>query len=319
MKSNLKKSIVFYFMVTFFSLNAIFAQRNNFSKNNVNEQTTVLTWNKNTPEQEMLDDINALREQGISIKFSNVKRNTKGEITALRIEYKDLEGNYGSQEYNGNKPIAPIKFYKNKNGIGFGDANMGMAFTNFNDLQKSLRNQIQMDPLLDENFGFSSDSDSKIKKKSRIIIQESGKKPLIIEDGEVIEGGENYTAEEIDKIKNQHEFELNENDKLDFNFNSDDLDLKTMKEQMQKMQNQLLQMIPNNEKGVKEDSKDLKNLKDLKSNDEEITKEDLKSDDEITNERLKHAREEMLRVKKELEEAKKELQKTKSEIIMRKI
>ncbi len=295
-------------MIAILSLDQTFAQGNNFSKSNTEDQSIVMTWNKNTPEQEMLDDIKALKEQGVTIKYSNIKRNTKGEITALRIEYKDLEGNSGSQEYNGKNAIVPIKFYKNKNGIGFGETNtMGMAFNNFdfNDLQKSFGNQIQINPLIDENFGFSNEGDSKMKKKSKIVIQENGKKPLVIEDGQVIEGGEGYTKDELDKIKDQHKFELNDygSQKLNFNFNSDDFKMKDLKEQIEKMQNQLLQMMPNNEKG----KNDLKDLKDLKS-DKEITKED-----------LKQAKEEMLKAKKEMEEAKKELQKAKSEMIMRKI
>jgi hypothetical protein len=306
MKSNFTKLVMLSFMIAFLCVDQTFAQGSNFSKSNVENQSTVMTWNKNTPEQEMLDDIKALKKQGITIKYSNIKRNPKGEIVALRIEYKDLEGNSGSQEYNGKNAIVPIKFYKNKNGIGFGETNtMGMAFNNFdfNDLQKSFGNQIQINPLIDENFGFSNDPNPKMKKKSKIMIQENGKKPLVIEDGQVVEGGEDYTKEELDKIKNQHKFELNDNGNQKLDFNSDDFDMKDLKEQIEKVQNQLLQIMPNNEKGKK-------NLKDLR---------DLKSDKEITKDDLKQAKEEMLKAKKEMEEAKKELQKAKSEMIMRKI
>ncbi|WP_310554714.1 hypothetical protein [Flavobacterium sp.] len=303
MRTNLKEILFFQIVMTIMSVGALFAQANSFSNTSMDSSSVVMTWNKNTPEQEMLDDIKALKQNnGVTIKYSNLKRNINGEITAIKIEYKDQDGNTGSQEYNGKNAITPILFYKNRDAIGFGQANdsMGMAFGNFdfNDLKKSFGNQIQMDTLSSENFGFSNDLSPKMNKKSKIIIQENGKKPLVIEDGEVIEGGEGYSIEELDKIKKQHQFELNGNQKLDFNFGNSS-DMNNLKEQMEKMQSQLLQMMPNSEN-------DAKNLKDLKSN------------KDTTKEELKQAKEEMLKAKKEMEEARKELQKAKSEIKMRK-
>jgi hypothetical protein len=101
MFSNLKnKQIVsFLFILTF----TLAPQWHLFSQEKITKESAVLlmTWNKNTPESEMKDDIDALKKNGVTIKYSNVKRNDKGEITALKVEYKDSEGNTGSTEYNG--------------------------------------------------------------------------------------------------------------------------------------------------------------------------------------------------------------------------
>ena len=77
--------------------------------------------------------------------------------------------------------------------------------------------------------------------------------------------------------------------------------MKSLKEQIEKMQqSQLMQISPNEDK--KENPKQLK---------------DLKTEKEATKE-LKQAKEEMLKAKKEMEEARKELEKAESEIKMRK-
>ena len=303
MKSNSVKSVFVFFMLVFLTSNIVLGQQKSFTKTDSNDQSVVMTWNKNTPDQEMLDDIKALKQNNnVTIKYSNLKRNQKGEITALKIEYKDSEGNSGSQEYNGKNAICEIKFFKVKDRIGFGEPNDNNQFAfndfNFNDLQKSFGNRIQMDTLMNDNFDLNPDT----KKKSKIVIQENGKKPLVIEDGKVVEGGEDYSPEEISKIKNQHQFNFNENgtEKLDFNFSSENFDMKSLKEQIEKMQSKLMQISPNEDK--KENSKQLK---------------DLKTEKEATKE-LKQAKEEMLKAKKEMEEARKELEKAKSEIKMRK-
>ncbi len=98
------KSIVSFFMLVFAFQTHVFAQ-NNFNKT-TNDNSVVMTWNKNTPDQEIKDDIKALRENnGVTIKYSNLKRNSKNEITALKIDYSDRDGNSGSQEYNNKNAI----------------------------------------------------------------------------------------------------------------------------------------------------------------------------------------------------------------------
>ena len=304
MKSkNIQFAMLFVLMI--FTSNIMFSQQKSVEKNNSNNKSVVMTWNKNTPDQEMLDDIKALKQNNnVTIKYSNLKRNPKGEIVAIKIEYKDSDGNTGSQEYNGKNAISQIKFFKTNDKIGFGEPNDNnqLAFNNFdfNDFQKTFGNRIQMDTLMQDNFDF----DPSVQKKSKIVIQANGKKPLTIEDGNVIEGGEDYSPEEIAKIKSQHQLELkgDGNQKLDFSFNPDSFDMKSLKEQIEKMQSQLMEINPKDNK-----NENIKELKDLKSKDKDTTKDE-----------LKQAKEEMIKAKKEMEEARAALEKAKSEIKMRK-
>ena len=102
------------------------AQNNNkfaLTDSDSHKDDIVMTWNKSTPESEMKDDIKALGEKGITIHYSDIKRNAKNEITGIRVDYSDRKGNKGNIEYNNQKPIGTIKFYKNGEEVGFGDPN----------------------------------------------------------------------------------------------------------------------------------------------------------------------------------------------------
>ena len=77
-----KKSWYYSFLLALLLPIFSFAQ----SENNIHKDDIVMTWKKNTPEQEMKDDCKALVEKGITIKYSDVKRNSKDEITGIRVE-----------------------------------------------------------------------------------------------------------------------------------------------------------------------------------------------------------------------------------------
>jgi hypothetical protein len=80
-------------LVLFLSAQLGFSQGNLFSNSeNANADDVVMTWNKDTPEQEMKDDIKAMAEKGITIKYKDVKRNSKNEITAIKVSYEDRKG-----------------------------------------------------------------------------------------------------------------------------------------------------------------------------------------------------------------------------------
>ncbi|MBC7643421.1 MAG: hypothetical protein H7174_13990 [Flavobacterium sp.] len=301
------KSIVSLLLLVFvFQLNA---QQNLNQK--VTDNTVVMTWNKNTPEQEMKDDIKALKtNNGVTIKYSNLKRNSKNEITNLKIEYADNEGNSGSQEYKNKNAIPEIKFYKINGEIGFGNpdnqsfVDNGMAFQNFDlkDLQNQFSNKIKIDTLGNNKtftFDFNDDDSPKIKKKSKIIIQKDGRKPLVIEDGKVVEGEKDYTKDEIEKILNDNKInDLNDKKSLNFNFNGNDFDMKNLQEQIEKLQNQFQNRNPK----FRENEVEPRISKPSSSDKEDLKKE------------MRDARDEMIKAKKELEDAKKEIQKSKSEM-----
>jgi hypothetical protein len=75
---------------------------------------------KNATDEEMKNDTKLAKEQlGIDYKFSNVKRNDKGEIIAIKIEYKTKEGKSGKIELDSDNPIETIYFNADGDKVGF--------------------------------------------------------------------------------------------------------------------------------------------------------------------------------------------------------
>jgi Zn-dependent protease with chaperone function len=75
---------------------------------------------KNATNEEMKNDTKTVKEQlGIDYKFSNVKRNDKGEIIAIKIEYKTKEGKSGKIELDSDNPIETIYFNADGDKVGF--------------------------------------------------------------------------------------------------------------------------------------------------------------------------------------------------------
>ena len=217
------------------------------SKDNV-----IMTWNKTTPEQEMKDDIKALAEYGVTIKYSNVKRNEKREITAIDVSFEDKNGNKGTLSYKNNKPISTIKFFKQDDEIGFGEPSSNsiediLSFSDLpNDKFKQFNFNFDTDSLSTDSFEFKTPNGNPfITTKKKFIYQKDGKKPLVITDGEVVEGGEDYTQEEIAKIKEDLSSKEDEDEISifsDFNFN----DKKDLSKQMEKMQEQINKLLEKN-------------------------------------------------------------------------
>lgn len=265
------------------------------SSSEVHKDDIVMTWKKDTPEQEMKDDCKALAEKGITIKYSNVKRNSSNEITGIRVEYSDRKGNKGNLEYDNQKPIGTIVFSKNGDEIGFGTPsqnNFGLAnaegLFDFSNPQELLK-QFQQGNSNSKSYSFSFPEEGEVygQTKSRIEIQKEGKKPLVIEDGKVIEGGDDYSAEELDKIKSenkveQFEFSDDEGKSNEFDFRS--------------------------QKGLDEFKKQMQKIK-IEINDDKS--ETSKSDFEKAKEDMIQAKEEMIKAREELEKTKKELEKPK--------
>lgn len=305
----MKTFITLLMTVVAFQINTNAQQ--NFNQSVV-DNSVVMTWNKNTPEQEMKDDIKALKtKNGVTIKYSNLKRNTKNEITNIKVEFADNEGNSGNQEYNNKNAIPEIKFYKINGEIGFGNPNnnefndKNMSFQSFdlNDLKKQLSSNIKIDTLGNNkifSFNFNDDKNPSINKKSKIIIQKDGRKPLVIEDGKVTEGADDYSKEEIEKFENDNKFNYkNDSNNLDFN----KLDMNNLFQQIESLKDQFQQNIPKGDKN---------------ENDSRISKSS-KSDQEDLKKEMRDARDEMIKAKKELEEAKKEVLKSKTQMKTQKI
>ena len=75
--------------------------------------------NKNTTDTEMKIEAERLKNStGTIVKFSKVKRNSNGEITAIKIDCKSKDGNKSSSHINSSEPIDPIVVFQTKNAIG---------------------------------------------------------------------------------------------------------------------------------------------------------------------------------------------------------
>lgn len=254
--------------------------------NNENNDV-VMTWNKTTPESEMNDDVKALKEYGVTINYSDVKRNDKNEITGLKVSYEDKNGNKGELKLSQQSPISTINFYKSGNEIGFGSP------ANSNGMDSFFFNGVPNGKVLkqfgfhdedgnpsNENFrfNFSDKNDSpKSIKKSKIVIKKPNKKDLIIEDGIVISGAEDYSEEEIKNYKK----DAPKNPNI---FDNSDL-------------SELGEFDLRNENGVKEFKKKIKKM---------INSEDSDADEKSE---LAKAKDEMIKAKEELEKARIALEK----------
>ena len=266
-------------------------------KQNDDKGDIVMTWNANTPEQEMKDDIKALGEHGVTIAYENVKRNNKGQITAIKVTYTDRKGNKGALEMDNQKPINTIKFFKQGENVGFGEPknndflSSANGFSGFSNGQNPMQLFDFSPGSNDENsksysYSFSDDNSSA---KSRMFIQKDGKNPLIIEDGEIVQGGDDYTKEELDEIQKNNSVEPSDGDAFPrFNFN----DQGNLAEQMKKMQEQLNQLMQ---------------------------KQQGNSQPEENEKLLQESKEELEKAKEELKKAKEELQKTKSTLKTQKV
>jgi hypothetical protein len=199
-----------------------------------------VTWNKNTPEQQMKDDVKVFAEKGVTLKYSNVKRNESNEIIAISISYKTKIGEKGLLSYDNIKPIGDIKIYKQNNEVGFGQTPMfpaGLTFSSSVDPEDSMM----------KNYKHSYPNEKPSGPRIITSIQRTGKEPLIIEDGKVIEGGSDYTKEEIDEfIKQSNESSTGVVGYKQFNYKKGNQDFSRQLEQIQKQLDDLKQKQENN-------------------------------------------------------------------------
>jgi hypothetical protein len=199
-----------------------------------------VTWNKNTPEQQMKDDVKVFAEKGVTLKYSNVKRNESNEIIAITISYKTKIGEKGSLSYDNIKPIGDIKIYKQNNEVGFGQTPMFPAGLTFS-------SSVDPEDTMMKNYKYSYPNEKPSGPRIITSIQRTGKEPLIIEDGKVIEGGSDYTKEEIDEfIKQSNESSTGVVGYKQFNYKKGNQDFSRQLEQIQKQLDDLKQKKENN-------------------------------------------------------------------------
>ena len=164
---------------------ATFAQNNRLQqlsqpKNNSFE----LRIDKAMTDAQLKQDETDAKKFDFEVSFTGVKRNDKKEITAIKIAYKDKDGNSGNYNVGSEAPIAPISITKQFDGTGKGLINIqsgekrndifGNGFAGFgngfdmkgfdgmfnNDMFKGLMddNTIDLDKFKELQKGFSMDS-----------------------------------------------------------------------------------------------------------------------------------------------------------------
>jgi hypothetical protein len=199
-----------------------------------------VTWNKNTPEQQMKEDVKVFAKIGVTLKYSNVKRNESNEIIAITISYKTKIGEKGSLSYDNIKPIGDIKIYKQNNEVGFGQTPMFPAGLTFS-------SSVDPEDTMMKNYKYSYPNEKPSGPRIITSIQRTGKEPLIIENGKVIEGGSDYTKEEIDEvIKQSNESSAGVGGYKQFNYKKGNQDFSQQLEQIQKQLDDLKQKQENN-------------------------------------------------------------------------
>ncbi len=171
---------------------------------------------KNATDEEMKNDTQTLKEQGIDYKFSNVKRNDQGEIIAIKIKYKTKDGQSGAVAYSSNEPINPIYFNTREGQVGFsttkpklmnGNQNVTIYTTEDTNESEDQSAAIELtEALVPEPPAPPTPPNVSNRTDKRIIIkkiEKSGDKPIIIVDGVRFEDGnvDDIDAETIDKVE----------------------------------------------------------------------------------------------------------------------
>ena len=108
---------------------------NSFTTVNKSELTIVqsdsvsITIDSDTTDEELDDIKTMLKEHGITAKFGNIKRNTDGELTSIKIELKDENGNTAVSQTSSTNPIQTFSFGRKNNSLYVSQGKSG--FGNF--------------------------------------------------------------------------------------------------------------------------------------------------------------------------------------------
>jgi len=305
-----------------------------------------LVINKNSSEDELKKEANRLKEEhGVTLKYSKIKRNSNGEITGIKVEYKDNNGNKGVSQVNGKEPISPIHFFKNGDVIGFGKtksvriiangANMNIG----EDLALNTLDSVTVMKNFDFNFDFEAPEapefpefaempevpeqmtwDNQI---TKIIIKKDGKEPLVLIDGKVVEGDQSILSKkELEELQNSQKMNDGGED-TQIIINGQDMakirtealvhanmQLKKINPQLRAEMEKHKEIVRVEMKRVKEEMERVKpEMKRAR-----IQMEYSKPEMEKAKVEMIQAKEEMLKARAEMETAKAELEKAKAEL-----
>ncbi|MEO5777443.1 MAG: M56 family metallopeptidase [Flavobacterium sp.] len=299
---------------------------------------------KNTTDAEMKNDAAELKKHyGITLKYSKVKRNGASEITGIKVEYKDKEGNKGVSQVDGREPIKPIKFYKYDNNIGFGSPRQVRVFTN----NGSGRNEERVIELATEDsindaagkFAFDFDFDNfeapespeapeapeapespealawNDNTNSNVIIKRLGdKKPMVIINGKVL-SDDKEIKEALEKYEGKGGVSISSSSDGEGNqifINGKDM-MKIRTEAMENARVQMKRMRPLMKKDMlraKEEMERAKPEMERARREMDASKPEM----EKAKAEMLQAKEEMLKARAEMDAAKAEFEKAKAEL-----
>lgn len=188
---------------------------------------------KNSSEEKLKQEAKRLKEEhGITLKCSKVKRNSNGEITEIKVEYKDKNGNKGTSHIKGDEPIEPFVFFKSDNNLlGFSKAkthtvissNDKMVVNGNHVILKGL-GRIEIDSITNNDIAYGIGIDEDIDNQTVTIT--SGNHPQVIVNGKVITDNKaianlmNMNSIEIEKALAEADKSLS----MSYSYSSDDDD-----------------------------------------------------------------------------------------------
>ena len=93
-------------------------QKNNFD--------TEIVIDKNSTDADLKQKAEELKKEGVILKFSKVKRNSKNEIIAIKTSYEDAKGNSSENYQKSDKPITPLKISASSNSISISSVGLSV-------------------------------------------------------------------------------------------------------------------------------------------------------------------------------------------------
>ncbi|OYU83480.1 MAG: hypothetical protein CFE24_11300 [Flavobacterium sp. BFFFF2] len=307
-RSAWRYALVIPFLYAFFALfqTEVIAQTKREVTQTITQQSVKLTISKDDSEEQIQKDFDEIKAAfGTELKFSKVKRNDKGEITAIKVKFKDKKGS-GEYYVDGEeKPIKTICFYNNEDGIGIGplSAENGMATEEKNKLSvNKISAIIEMDSLDESKKGDISKMIAKIQEMN----DGDQEEPLIIINGKKVSGAD------LDEVLSENDVQKhivksikinklgNGNKKKVVVVDSDDIDQEV-------------------NKAIKEALSSLKDMKLEFNTDDEAEstateKSNAKAESQVNKSYLDEAKKEMAAARKEMEEARKEMEVARKEM-----
>ena len=299
-----------------------------FTKKSTQRDEVRVVTSKNSSDEEMKKDAAILKEKyGITLKFSKVKRNAAGEITGIKVEFKDKKGNKGVSQVNSDKPIEPIHFYKNDDAIGFGTPRNVRVYANNGDEERSYAYSYD-DSIPDMSFNIDIEAPEAPEapespelaelpemaaiagggENSKIIIKKGNKKPVVIINGKIVEGADTMSQKEKDELENS--IKMNDDgEDTQIIINGKDM-AKIRSEAMANAQIQIRKMSPRIKAQVGRDME--RAQKDIERSRVEIERH--RPEMERAREEMERSRPDMEQVKAEMLQAKEEMQKARAEM-----